>query len=227
MKTFRKLSFAMIIALAFASCGSEKQIIYVQQPAQQQAQQTTPQQSQPAQQPVQKTNEQLGTPEYKKGEQILEMPCMDEGLDNPGEYMAGYGVVEGRPDRTSAVISANEAAIQELSTKFVGVIKNATNWYNKDTNIPSGKKIYESKLEGGAEAIAKKVLNKYANAVCRKVAFNEYEGNYIGYVAVHIPVKDAVDETMRELEEQYKVDYDHMKFKEYMNNAIEEEYQNK
>lgn len=222
MKTLRRLSFAMIIALAFASCGSKKEIVYVQQPVQQ-----PNYQQQTQQQPAQKTNEQLGTPEYKKGEQILEMPCMDEGLDNPGVYMAGYGVVEGRPDRNSAVIGANQAAIQELSTKFVGVIKNATTWYNKDSNIPSGKKIYESKLEGGAEAIAKKVLNKYANAVCRKVAYDENEGGYIGYVAVHIPVKDAVDETMKELEEQYKLDYDHMKFKEYMNNAIEEEYKNK
>jgi len=224
MKKLQLLGMATVLAIAFASCGSKKEIVYVQQPMQQ-----SPAQQQPVaqQQPEQKSNEQLGTPQYKKGEQILEMPCMDEGLDNPGVYMAGYGVVEGRPDRNSAVIGANQAAIQELSTKFVGVIKNATTWYNKDTNIPSGKKIYESKLEGGAEAIAKKVLNKYANAVCRNVAHDENEGGYIGYVAVHIPVKDAVDETIRELEEQYKVDYDHMKFKEYMNNAIEEEYQNK
>ncbi len=221
MKKLHLLGMAAIFAIALASCGSEKQMANNQPQTQQPMQQQTV-----AQQPTQKINEQLGTPEYKKGEQILEMPCMDEGLDNPGVYMAGYGVVEGRPDRTSAIIGANQAAIQELSTKFVGVIKNATTWYNKDANIPSGKKIYESKLEGGAEAIAKKVLNKYANAVCRKVAHDENEGGYIGYVAVHIPVKDAVDETMRELEAGYKLDYDHMKFKEYMNNAIEEEYQN-
>ena len=220
MKKLQLLGMVMIIAVAFASCGSKKEIVYVQQPASQPSYQQPQQQSQ-------KTSEQRGTPEYKADEQILEMPCIDDGLDNPGVYMAGYGVVEGRPDRTSAVIGANEAAVQELSTKFVGVIKNASTWYNKDTNIPSGKKIFESGLEGGAQAIAHKVLNKYANAVCRKVAWNNSEGSYIGYVAVQIPVKDAIDETMKEMEDQYRFDLDHKKFTEYMNSAIEEEYKNR
>jgi hypothetical protein len=147
--------------------------------------------------------------------------CMDEAFDKPGEYMGGLGVVEGRPDRTQAIIGANQAAIADIASRYIGIIKNAVENYSKDVNVPSGKKMYESELEGGAGAIGQKVINKYANAVCREVSQNR-TGGWVGYVAVHVLLQDANKGLADELEVR-KVDYDKKKFFEKMDAELEKQ----
>jgi hypothetical protein len=149
-----------------------------------------------------------------KGEQRTFIYCMDEAFDKPGEYMGGLGVVEARPDRNRAILDANRAAIAEIATRYVGIIKNAIEDYTKDMNVPSGKKIYESLLEGGAGVIGSKVIDKYANVVCREVT-QEATGGWVGYVAVHVLLDDVKKGLADELEER-KVEYDKKKFFEKM-----------
>jgi hypothetical protein len=135
---------------------------------------------------------------------------MDEAFDNLGEYMGGLGVVEDRPDRNRAILDANRAAVAEIATRYIGIIKNAIEDYSKDTNVPSSKKMYESSLEGGAAAIGSKVIEKYANVVCREVS-QSATGGWVGYVAVHVMLDDAKKGLAEELE-VHKVDYDKKKF---------------
>ena len=97
-------------------------------------------------------------------------------------------------------------------------IKNAIEDYSKDTNVPSSKKMYESSLEGGAKAIGTKVIDKYANAVCRKFT-QSATGGYVGYVAVHVLLEDAKKGLAEELEVR-KVDYDKKKFFEKMDQEL-------
>ena len=97
-------------------------------------------------------------------------------------------------------------------------IKNAIEDYSKDTNVPSSKKMYESSLEGGAKAIGTKVIDKYANAVCRKFT-QSATGGYVGYVAVHVLLEDAKKGLAEELEVR-KVDYDKKKFFEKMDKEL-------
>jgi hypothetical protein len=149
-----------------------------------------------------------------KGEQFILIPCMQSGYDSPGEYMAGLGVVEDRPDRNRAIVDANRAAVVDMATRYIGVLKNGIEDYSKDVNVPAGKKMYESSLDGGAGAIGKKVIDKYANVVCREVAQNEV-GGWIGYVAVHVMLADLKKGLADELEVR-KVDYDKKKFFEKM-----------
>jgi hypothetical protein len=155
------------------------------------------------------------------GEQRLLIYCKDEGFDKQGEYMAGLGIVEGRPDRTHAITDANRAAIADIASRYVGIIKNAIEDYSKDVNVPSGKKMYESELEGGTAAIGSKVIEKYANAVCREISQDRL-GGYVGYVAVHILLQDAKKGLADELEVR-KVDYDKEKFFEKMDAELEKE----
>lgn len=84
---------------------------------------------------------------------------MDEAYDMPGEYMVGLGIAENSPDRKSAITEANLIAISDIKTRYIGIIKNTIEYYTKDVNVPSGKKIYESKLEGGALSIGTAVIN--------------------------------------------------------------------
>ena len=140
------------------------------------------------------------------GEVALTTFCVDEAYDKPGEYMAGLGIVEGRPDRTKAIEDANRAAIADISSRYIGVIKNVIESYSKDVNVPSGQKIYESKLEGGIEAVGAAIIEKHAYVVCRQLA-RSATGGYVGYVAVHVEMSDLQKGLSEELEVR-KVDYD-------------------
>lgn len=132
--------------------------------------------------------------------------------------MAGLGIAEDRPDRARAITDANRVAIADIASRYVGMIKNAIEDYSKDTNVPAGKKMYESSLEGGAKAIGSKVIDKYANAVCRKFT-QSATGGYVGYVAVHVLLEDAKKGLAEELEVR-KVDYDKKKFFEKMDQEL-------
>lgn len=144
--------------------------------------------------------------------------CIDEAYDKPGEYMAGLGIAEDRPDRSHAILDANRVAVSDIATRYIGMLKNAIEDYSKDTNVPSGKKMYESSLEGGVKAIGTKVINKYANVVCRKFT-QSATGGYVGYVAVHVLLDDAKKGLAEELEVR-KVDYDKKKFFEKMDQEL-------
>ena len=187
---FKTLSMGILFAslFSFTSCGSSRQA-NVQAPA-------------PVSDPTQ--------PVMANGEQVLLTFCIDEAYDKPGEYMAGLGIAEDRPDRSRAITDANRVAIADIATRYIGMIKNAIEDYSKDVNVPSNKKMYESSLEGGAQAIGTKVIDKYANVVCRKIA-QSATGGYVGYVAVHVLLDDAKKGLAEELEVR-KVDYDKKKF---------------
>ena len=101
------------------------------------------------------------------------------------------------------------------------MIKNAIEDYSKDVNVPAGKKMYESSLEGGAQSIGTKVIDKYANVVCRKVT-QSATGGYVCYVAIHVSINDAKKGLADELEVR-KVDYDKEKFFEKMDAELEKQ----
>lgn len=197
------VSFGALIAvsLSLTSCGSSKPAPIAAAPA---APVTV---SDPTQ------------PKMPNGEQVLVTFCMDEAYDMPGEYMAGLGIAEDRPDRSKAITDANRVAIADIASRYVGMIKNAIEDYSKDTNVPSGQKMYESSLEGGAAAIGSKVIDKYANVVCRKIS-QSATGGYVGYVAVHVLLEDAKKGLAEELEVR-KVDYDKKKFFEKMDQQLD------
>lgn len=157
-------------------------------------------------------------PSLPNGEVEIATFCIDDAYDKPGEYMAGLGIAEDRPDRSRAIVDANRVAIADIASRYIGIIKNAIEDYSKDTNVPSSKKMYESSLEGGAAAIGTKVVEKYANAVCRKFT-QSATGGYVGYVAVHVLLNDAKKGLAEELEVR-KVDYDKKKFFEKMDQEL-------
>ena len=145
------------------------------------------------------------------GEIQLTTFCVDESYDKPGEYLAGLGIAEGCPDRENAIIKANKIAINDITSRYVGIIKNVLIVYNKETWTPAGKKITEKKLEGLSEVIGTNVVEKYSHTVCREIT-QDATGSYTGYVAVHVLLDDLQKGLQEELDVR-KVDYDADKLK--------------
>lgn len=54
------------------------------------------------------------TPKLPNGEVELITFCIDDAYDKPGEYMAGLGIAEDRPDRARAITDANRVALPTL-----------------------------------------------------------------------------------------------------------------
>lgn len=153
--------------------------------------------------------------------QKIYMPCIEESYDKPGEYMAGLGVAENEIERGAGIINANRYAIAEIASKYIGMIKNGVSQYAKNVNTRSANKVKENELEGAAEAIGTKLIDKYANAVCRD-AEQAVDGSYTCYVAVHVPLKDVVNATVDELG-VIQTDLDRQKFREYMQAELDKQ----
>lgn len=144
------------------------------------------------------------------GISVVPVPCQDEAYDKPGEYMAGLGVANNRQDMNDALLLATQNAQALIIAKYVGVIKNAINRYNKDTTLPNGRKIPESLAEGGQRSVGMKVIEKFATTVCHRF-FRENTGGWGCSVAVHI-AEDKIKEAVKEDLAIKKVDYDADKF---------------
>ena len=235
------LSLALAsLAAVFASCGSSKQQPYPNYGYNQQPVQQQPVQQQPYpygyppqqgyyQQPVQQqpnlaTTEQQPT-FTRPVRNYYDIPCSDEAMDKPGEYMAGLGVSQNQDSEKAALLSANQIALSDIMTRFLGVVKNATEYYNKETNIGDDK---GNKLQGLAFQVGEEVINKHSNTVCRKAFYEERgedfsKGGYGMYVAVHVMIKDVVEEMVSETARraaEIGLDYNQYKFKETMDREL-------
>lgn len=153
--------------------------------------------------------------------QKIYMPCIEESYDKPGEYMAGYGVAEGEMERGAGIANANRYAIADITTRYIGMIKNGISQYTKNVNIRTGNKVKENELEGAAEAIGTKLIEKYANAICRDAEWAD-NGTYTCYAAIHVPIKEVVNATADELG-VIQTDLDRKKFREYMQSELDKQ----
>lgn len=153
--------------------------------------------------------------------QKIYTPCIDESYDVEGEYMAGLGIAEGEAERGAGIANANRYAIADITSRYIGMIKNGVSQYAKNVNTRSGQKVKENELEGAAEAIGTKVIDKYANAVCRDFE-QDNMGGYTCYVAVHVPLKEVINSTVDELG-VIQTDLDRQKFREYMQAELDKQ----
>ncbi len=157
----------------------------------------------------------------KRVGQDLYTPCIDESYDKPGEYMAALGIAEGEVERGPAQINANRYAIANIASRYVGIIRNGVSQYAKNVNTRSGQKVKENELEGEAQAIGEKAIDKYAEVVCTKFEQDEH-GGYTCYVAVHVPLKDVINETIDELG-VLQTDYDRQQFRNWMESELKKQ----
>lgn len=161
----------------------------------------------------------------KEGNELLVTFCIDEAMDKEGEYMAGLGISSNQYDEKDALLSANRAALSDISSRFLGVVKNAVSDYSKETNTRTGDKIKETQLEGLAMSVGENAVNKHANVVCRKVV-SEQAGTYGCYVAVHVVIKDVVDNMLNDLvkkaQEEQITDFNKYLFENKMNEMLKE-----
>lgn len=150
----------------------------------------------------------------KRVSQNVFTPCADESYDLSGEYMAALGIAENEVERGPAQINANRIALADIASRYLGMLQNGVSQYSKNNNTASGQKIKQNELEGEARVIGEKAINKYAEVVCREFGQAE-DGTWTCYVAVHVPIKDVLNETVDQLG-ILETDFNRQQFRAFM-----------
>jgi len=149
------------------------------------------------------------------GMKMLLIPCLEEVLSlESSSQMAAQGIASGKESEEIAMLNANRVALAEITTRFLGVMKNGIEQYTKDTYGPSGNRAQEDQLEGLAAAIGEKAINELFKVGCRKYT-KDIKGNYNCYEALYVPVQEVVDRVLDGMEEA-KVDVDKAMFRNRM-----------
>ena len=135
------------------------------------------------------------------GDQVTVTFCYAESMDKPGEYMAGLGISQPRKYERDAKLEANQVAVHDIASRFMGTLRSGTEYYSQSGNTPGGKGLDEASLESMTMNIVEKAVDKYAIQVCYKSVQDNY-GNYRFYIALHVLEGNAVDEVANELDKK-------------------------
>lgn len=148
------------------------------------------------------------------GVQLIYTPCMDEflALNKVPEQMAAQGIGTGQQTQELAQKVANERALDDIGSRFAGVVKNAMESYNKDTSTPKGDRVTEGSLEGMVLSVGEKAINEFYIVDCRQFAKDRYN-QWICYEALYVPMNKVMDAIMKEVKD---VDVDKAMFRKRM-----------
>lgn len=252
MKKLNFLLVASLMAFSLVACGASKNVSKKSASVSEQQQEVVPQESETqrkirelkeqqelrrleremqleelkAQQEINKEQTKLGLQEsMMSGDQKIVKFCYEESLDKPGEYMAGIGVSSPKKYERDAKLEANQIAIHDIASRFMGVIKNGTEYYAQSGVTPSGKDMDESSLESMTMNIVEKAVNQYAVQVCYESVQDQNE-KIRYYLAVHVITNTAVDEVANQLEKA-GVLRDKKNFKQELLSGLDAEAQKK
>lgn len=151
----------------------------------------------------------------EKGMKMLLIPCMEEALalENSAQ-MAAQGIATDKANKESALLDANRVALAEITTRFLGVLKNGVEQYSKDTYGKSGNRGQEAQLEGLAMAVGEKAIQELFKVGCREIGKN-VKGNYDCYEALYVPTQEVIEKVLDAAEEA-EIDIDKAVFRNRM-----------
>lgn len=229
MKKLHLLGMTMIIALAFASCGSNKQMVNNQPQQQPQQQQTVQQQTQP--QP-QQSNEDAEIAALKKRIEIekLKKQLEDEmrrvdpcgGYYDDADYMRDYGIATGENPASaqSASIEAAKANLRKHMEEFVQGF--STSYLNDYAGSKPTDDIHR-KIEGETKAAIQGALNR-SEKLCQEYKMDTDGVTYMYYAAFQISVnklkKDISNRINNKLtdDEKRRIDFEQIQFEKRWDN---------
>lgn len=219
MKKLHLLGMAMIIALAFASCGSNKQMVnnQPQQQNQQQNQSNNVSNNNDLDQQLADIDKQIALEkkkqELEKVKQNLHADPCSEYYDDEN-FMRDYGIAT-HVNKESAQALSEDAAKENLKKHMAEFVQGMTKSYrslhagSKDTDD------IQRKIEGNFNSAVNGLLDR-ARKLCQ---LNEKDGSgrWVYYAAFEIAVKDfkaAVTNSVDQLskEEKLLIDYKQKQF---------------
>lgn len=199
MKTFNLLGMAMIVALALASCGSEKQVVYVQPTQSQQQQQTNYQQTQNEQDEVEVT-----------------IYCIDEAKSDR-EYYRELGIGNS-VNKQSARDAALSSAKAMLKNRLGGMVKGISTDYSRTVAGQTQADKVQRLMERELTQVVDKMLNDADNP-CEKMT-KDKNGSFVSYYVIEVSKNDMLNKFDKAVEtlskqEEFEIEFRREKFREH------------
>lgn len=151
--------------------------------------------------------------------QLFDTPCMDEflALNKVRGQMAAQGISTGQPTQESAELNANKVALSDITSRFLGVLKNGVEHYSKDVSAERQRDI-KTEIEGMATAFGEKAINELYVVDCRKFGTDRYN-QWVCYEALYVPIDEVLDVVVNETAK--RIDIDKNKFRKRMQEELD------
>lgn len=232
MKTLNKLGMAMLIALAFASCGSSKQttnseierlnqeteLIKARQrneEAKAQAEQAQRQREADA-----VIGEEIARKQAARSAGATEMPCYMSD-DDDWFYATGMRQVKANTINTAATATLR-ATQQQMRQKLSAIYRSVTRDYFDQMDTEEGS--YErSHIESAGDLVVKSMLND-TYEVCRKNTDPDENGNMIMYMTIKVSKKKFLETAVNDLskDKELEVRFNEKQFRDSAFKVFEE-----
>ena len=218
---FFAIAFAAILGITATSCGSGRSAVDREIAALEQQRRLMEAQTELA---IAQRQAELRLAEVQQARAtLIWTPCRNASLVALGgrtDILTGFGVADQQRSQTDALLNANAVAAVEIASRFIGTIRNGVERYAEQGFTQSGARLDQSAIQSLATSIGERVINELLHPVCGEIAVCDRSGMYIGYVALHVPMGQAVDAAMRELEHE-RLRFDRERFRNYVNNQLE------
>lgn len=201
MKKLRLLGMAMIIALAFASCGSKKQMTNNQ--------------------PQQQNNQQVTANNDEEVEVVLY--CSDEARSDRDYFRElGIGNHSNKQSARDAALSSAKAMLKE---RLGGVVKGISTDYSRTVAGQGSSDKVQRLMEREMTQVVDKMLNDADNP-CEKMTKTK-NGTYNSYYVIEVSKKELVDNFDKAIEtvsqdEELEIEYRRDKLREYAKKYMED-----
>jgi hypothetical protein len=150
-------------------------------------------------------------------------PCNQQSLVASGgktNFLTGLGVADQQRNREDALLNANMVAVLEIASRLVGVITTGVERYGSQGTTQSGMRIDQAEREGLLRNIGTQAVNRIGHPVCREVAIDNNTGMWVGFVAIHVPLDDVINEVQLEME-RADIRVNRNRFAEHVKNELQ------
>lgn len=167
-----------------------------------------------------KTQQTVTTTTPPPGRTEIELPCVDESMDNDDYYRA-MGTAE-NVNMQNARTAAFDAAKSMLKRRLGGLVKGLSTDYSRSVAGDTQQDKVQRIMEGEMYTVVEKMLNDAAKT-CEKM-YQNASGNYESYIAIQVSKKEMVNQMSTKLSanEELEIEFNRDQFRKFAEKKMKE-----
>lgn len=167
-----------------------------------------------------KTQKTVTTTPPPPGRTEIELPCVEESMDND-EYYRAMGTAE-NVNMQNARTAAFDAAKSMLHRRLGGLVKGLSSDYSRSVAGNAQQDKVQRIMEGEMYTVVDKMLNDAAKT-CEKM-YQNASGNYESYIAIQVSKKEMVNQMSTALSnnEELEIEFNRDQFRKFAEKKMKE-----
>lgn len=167
-----------------------------------------------------KTQQTVSTTPPPPGRTEIELPCVEESMDN-ADYYRAMGTAE-NVNMQNARTAAFDAAKSMLKRRLGGLVKGLSTDYSRSVAGDTQQDKVQRIMEGEMYTVVEKMLNDAAKT-CEKM-YQNASGNYESYIAIQVSKKEMVNQMSTKLSanEELEIEFNRDQFRKFAEKKMKE-----